>query len=330
MNYLREKSRNKIAIMLATFNGAEYIEEQIFSILWQTHQNFRLYIRDDGSTDNTEKIISEMALRDSRIEILASSGKNRTGSAACNFFKILCEIDPMEYSYFSFADQDDIWAPLKLEAGLALLIETNSSGYSSNLIAFDRIRNNAWYAKKDQSQTKFDYLFQGASAGCTYIFDHKVFAKTRTKIMPLLDNMPKLNSHDWIVYAIARSSHLKWIMDSESYIYYRQHESNAYGSKTGLRKILFKISMLRNGWFREHVLWNQKILDNTPSEKLILEKVKMASMVSRIWLAFRSVYFRRSNKEKIALAFLVLSGLFYQKSNAAKPKPNFIDNSGKS
>ena len=59
----------KIDILMATYNGEKYVAQQINSILEQTYTNFNLIISDDGSTDNTRKILEEYKQKDSRIQV---------------------------------------------------------------------------------------------------------------------------------------------------------------------------------------------------------------------------------------------------------------------
>ena len=49
-----------VDILLATYNGEKYISQQIYSLLAQTHQDWNLYVADDGSTDNTLEIIKSI------------------------------------------------------------------------------------------------------------------------------------------------------------------------------------------------------------------------------------------------------------------------------
>lgn len=65
----------KVLIMLATYNGERFIEQQIESILKQTYTNFHLAIQDDGSTDATLDIIKKYSQKDKRIEILKNESK---------------------------------------------------------------------------------------------------------------------------------------------------------------------------------------------------------------------------------------------------------------
>ena len=65
----------ELAILLSTYNGMNYLEEQVSSLLAQTYTDWKLYIRDDASTDNTLALIHELAKRDERI-IVMPSGRN--------------------------------------------------------------------------------------------------------------------------------------------------------------------------------------------------------------------------------------------------------------
>lgn len=98
----------KSLILMATYNGAEYIREQIESILSQTYRNWHLIIRDDGSKDNTLSILREYREKDPRIELL-ENGTSMHG-AYSNFWALISEAKQREeYQYYFFSDQDDIW-----------------------------------------------------------------------------------------------------------------------------------------------------------------------------------------------------------------------------
>lgn len=305
-------NKYKVAILLATYNGAKFINEQIISILGQTHDNFHLFVRDDQSSDGTLAILRRIADNNNKISIIDSSNDKSTGSAAANFFTLMCSIDSDEFSHFCFSDQDDIWAPEKITRALECLKVNSANGYSSNMVAFNYFNNRAWYAKKDQPQTEFDYIFQGASAGCTYVFDKEIFINVFNKIKPLLATLPTLISHDWIVYAIARSYNFKWHMDSNAPIFYRQHQNNVYGAKQGFSLLISKINLLKSGWYRNHILWNRSILQGTSLENEIFSRISSDTLTDRLWLALNSKKFRRSKIDRFYLIIIILSGVFYK------------------
>ena len=96
-----------VAILMSTYNGQEYLKEQIDSILSQTYGEFVLYIRDDGSKDGTKEIIK--SYNDSRI--IFYEGQNL--GPAKSFFDLIGKAANADYLFFS--DQDDVWYPEKLE-----------------------------------------------------------------------------------------------------------------------------------------------------------------------------------------------------------------------
>ena len=117
-----------VAILLATYNGQKYLKEQLDSILAQTFQDFRLVIHDDGSTDDTLKIINEY--RDhypDKIEIIYG---HPSGSAKANFMYLLSEI---EADYYFLSDQDDVWLPDKMEKSLKELQAIQASKSSNKI-----------------------------------------------------------------------------------------------------------------------------------------------------------------------------------------------------
>ena len=60
----------KVNILLSTYNGEQYLKEQVKSIQDQTYQDWQLLIRDDGSTDGTVEIIQELVAQDERIRFI--------------------------------------------------------------------------------------------------------------------------------------------------------------------------------------------------------------------------------------------------------------------
>ena len=73
-----------IIIILASFNGADFLYQQLDSLMTQTETQWNLLIRDDGSTDNSLEIIRYYSQKDERIKLL-SDKHGKTGSALGNF-----------------------------------------------------------------------------------------------------------------------------------------------------------------------------------------------------------------------------------------------------
>lgn len=104
------KNNNTIAILMATYNGQEYIKEQIDSILAQTIDDWTLFIHDDGSTDETLYIINQFQHEDKRIVLIEDDAKHLGPGLG---FMTLLEI--VDSELYMFCDQDDVWLNDKIE-----------------------------------------------------------------------------------------------------------------------------------------------------------------------------------------------------------------------
>ncbi len=123
-----------IDILLATYNGARFLPELLSSLDSQAGVDFRVLVRDDGSTDGTPAILDQWAARHpDRVRILPTDVPTR--SAAGNFGRLMqaCDAD-----YVLFADQDDIWRPNKVARTLAALqaAEEEAGGRSRPALVF--------------------------------------------------------------------------------------------------------------------------------------------------------------------------------------------------
>jgi rhamnosyltransferase len=115
-------STNTIAIVLSTYNGAKYIAEQLDAVLAQTHTDWRCYMRDDGSKDNTAEILKQYAQKDSRFIFLDDQKSNMGYNATYYYLFGL-----VQENYIAACDQDDVWHPNKLAVNLEKIqaIETS-------------------------------------------------------------------------------------------------------------------------------------------------------------------------------------------------------------
>ena len=301
-------STKKIAIILATLNGEQWIVAQLLSIKSQQHENWHVFLRDDGSSDQTIAIAKAL-LHPTYLTVL-SAADGPTGSPAGNFFAALSQVQLENFDYISFCDQDDIWAPDKLSRAINCLIKSGAAAYSCDLIAFDNTRNTAWYLKKSQIKSSFDYLFQGASAGCTYVLTQSAASLVKKKTLPLLGAFPKARSHDWLIYAICRSYSLDWYMDHSAHIFYRQHATNAFGGLPGITGLLDRWRLARSGWYREHVLWLRQFLNDSLDERAILDQVERRGWRSRLALIRNCRSFRRNASDARKLALAIALGIF--------------------
>lgn len=105
-----------VLILMATYNGAGFIEAQLASLRAQTYADWRLWVRDDGSTDGTVEALQRCAAQDGRVCLLEPDGIRKGASGS---FSSLLERFASEAGYLMFCDQDDVWLPNKIEITLA-------------------------------------------------------------------------------------------------------------------------------------------------------------------------------------------------------------------
>lgn len=157
-----------IDILLASYNGSRFIENQILSIIGQTYKNWILYIHDDGSSDNTLDIIRKYEKLDSRIKLI-DDGVSLKGPGA-NFMHML---GVSQAKFICFCDQDDLWLEYKLEVLLSEIISKDNSipqvvygnGYTWFPESYYMGRNSASvYPHSLQDLFFFNGGYQGASA----------------------------------------------------------------------------------------------------------------------------------------------------------------------
>lgn len=305
---------SSFAVLLASYNGAAYIVEQIESILAQAAVRVHIFVRDDGSSDDTiDAIMMMQAAHPEQISVLSDS-LGPTGSAAANFFAMLGVIDLSPFDYIGFADQDDVWLPDKLKRAEDCLSGQEGGGYSSNLLAWDDDTDTYWPIIKHGKPKKFDYLFQGASAGCTYVLDTPSALLVQQRMAQFGRQSWGGVSHDWAIYAICRSAGMRWFHDTHWFIHYRQHSNNVYGARPGLAGIVARFRMISNGWYRDHILWLEHVITNRPDERRLFTKLKRGGLADRIYLAAHARDFRRDSADVWKLRIALILGFLGHKS----------------
>lgn len=215
----------KVCVLLSSYNGGLYIEEQINSILSQKGVEIFLMVRDDGSTDNTLEILDNFSLHNSNVVIIRGNNKGYAKS-----FYELIEKAPDGYDYYSLSDQDDVWDETKLTKAVEKLsLVDEACLYSCNLELVDFELKHIGYMQAPDSADflKGRYLIDKYSYGCTMVFNKKF----RNLI---LNHLPSEEiSHDnWL--GLVAIFCAKFIFDDSYLIKYRQHSNNVTGGKSSL------------------------------------------------------------------------------------------------
>ena len=294
------KITTKVAVLLATYNGEDYLAEQLDSIFSQVGVAVTVYARDDGSSDSTVSILESYAASGRSINLL--NGIDGGGSAAKNFKELILNSDVVLDSCVCFADQDDIWLPMKLKTAVDI-IDQGYDLYSSALTVFSTEKGGLSTLKGEVVFKDYDYLFQGLSAGCTYMLSPSFYSFVKSQIESNKDVLDVGFSHDWLIYTMARSFKYRIYHDSSSKILYRQHTSNVQGSLAGIQGVLYRARNIWAHWYYDQIIFNRNFIRNTPDEVIILNALESKDIV---FLIRNCLKFRRSFLECIALLIFSL------------------------
>ena len=283
----------RVAVCLAAYNGMRYLEEQLNTILTQINIVVTVFVSVDTSTDGTEAWIDAQAKHDSRLVILPHG--QHFGGAAKNFYHLFREVNFSKYDFVSFADQDDVWFPDKLSHGIKQMSIHNAEAYSASVIAF-WVDGREKLIDKSQPQREFDYLFEAAGPGCTYIFTNKA----ANLIKHTLNQFPELNDfvlHDWLSYAILRYNKYNWFIDPVPKMRYRQHEANQVGANVSFKGMVHRCRYVLSG----HVFKSISILVNV----LNISDIQFSSRTDSFKLALQARKLRRRSLDQL-FAFILL------------------------
>lgn len=283
-------------VLLATYNGEAYLRQQLDSIYRQESVNPIVYCRDDGSSDRTIKILREYEVSHG---LRLVSDKNVGGSAAKNFRHLVMQVDQSEAEFFFFCDQDDIWLECKMSVAIQRL-KAGACLYSSALTPFYSDGRMAKNLKVSITPTRFDHLFQGLSAGCTYAVTQNFFSVIAEMFTDAWFDREDF-SHDWLIYTLARTSERKIFHDSKSRILYRQHAANVQGAATGLSGVIYRLKSLQGGWYVGQILKNIEYCRERPYELAVL----LAFKDGKWWrLIGKTSELRRSFLEGLVIVLL--------------------------
>lgn len=223
----------KIDILLATYNGEKFLAEQIDSILTQTVTEWKLIIRDDGSTDRTSAIIQQYRDRHPDKIVWLQDNDFKLGVTK-NFERLLKYSDG---EYIMFCDQDDIWLPHKIETCLRKLqtmereygVDIPLLVYTDLSVCDERgelIAESFWKYQGGNPSIPLNYakaLIQNSATGNTFIFNRHL-----SKIS--LPFPQEAVMHDWWI-ALCGLYLGKIDYITEQTISYRQHIQNVSGKK---------------------------------------------------------------------------------------------------
>ena len=245
-----------MCVLMSTYNGAKYIEEQIKSIENQEMMGaIEIFIRDDSSTDNTIELIRNYS-KTSNINISIHSGTNLGPSGS---FLELISMAP-DADFYAFCDQDDVWLPGKIIAAeTALRVLSVPALWISNYDVTDDTLNIIEHsALIEPESNQFKALFYNNVPGCTMDFNKALLFELRKLCIK------KFRMHDILTLCVALITG-EVLFDKTPYIYYRQHESNTVGKYSKKIKpfqwIIDKLGIIFSDESFNYTTYSKRILE---------------------------------------------------------------------
>ena len=297
----------KSLVLLAAYNGEQFISQQLQTVLNQTNKPYKILINIDQSDDKTESIVQGFAKKNPEIQILNLN--KRFGSAAANFINLIIYADLTDINYIALADQDDIWKEDKLEKAIQKL-EQGFDGYSSNVQAFWEDGQKK-IIKKNQPQQKFDHLFESAGPGCTFVLTKELALKFQQFLKNGRFNQLD-NYHDWLIYAYARTQCFKWHIDSYPGVDYRQHSANVFGANVGNRAFISRVCRVLSG---EGVDFAFRLIKELKVPGPFIKSLLPVTRMNLLRLAFYAKHCRRRTRDQVYFFFacILLAIIFPKK-----------------
>ena len=225
---------NRVAILLSTFNGERFLSAQLESLLNQTFEEWTLYWRDDGSTDNSVALVEEFARTAGQgrcVQVQCTSTRLRP---AASYLTLLAAVQDRlaDSDMIAFADQDDVWLPNKLARGVAALrnlANETPALYCARQMLVDEALAPLGLSRKLTQPAGFPAaLIQNVTTGCTLVLNRRAVA------MVANSTPPAASLHDWWCYLVVTAGGGRLIADDEATVLYRQHTANMIGARTSM------------------------------------------------------------------------------------------------
>ncbi|MBD5087408.1 MAG: glycosyltransferase family 2 protein [Clostridiales bacterium] len=237
--------KEKVTILMATYNGECYLPAQLESLQQQECKNWKLVVGDDGSSDRTLEILFEFQQKcPNSVEIIKNNPP--TGSAKINFMQLLAKADT---PYIMFCDQDDIWEPHKVQCTLTyredigidnnipILVHSDLTVLEENGTATGSFFD---YQNLPRTTSLSSLIIQNSVTGCTMMIN-----KSLQERMLQVKDYHKIIMHDYWATLIAIVYGKVGFIENHT-MFYRQHANNSVGAKSPLNP-LYLVKRLMQG-----------------------------------------------------------------------------------
>ncbi|MDR1656451.1 MAG: glycosyltransferase family 2 protein [Deltaproteobacteria bacterium] len=303
-----------IAILMCTYNGKKFINEQLKSIYNQTVSDWILWVSDDGSKSETIDILKSWQnnLGKERMVILPGPLKG-----FCQNFLSLTANKDISARFYAWADQDDIWKPEKLHRALTILnqypLHTQSLYCGRTELINSNGKKLSLSSPLHNKPLNFsNALVQSVASGNTMVFNQTA----RELIATGYCKNPV--AHDWWAYMTVSGTGGTIFYDPEPMVLYRQHDGNIIGEKKGIRSKISRVRNLLCGRFRT---WNaanvgalslikDKLTENNKEKLAIFSQLSYERNPVNRWRLFRDGgFYRQTTFDNLAMKAAAWAGL---------------------
>jgi glycosyltransferase involved in cell wall biosynthesis len=282
-----------VNILLATYQGEAYLKEQLDSLATQTYPYWRLYVSDDGSTDDTLSIIESFSQTTTNPVTVFQGpciGVTR------NFLNLIGKM-PSERGgdLYAFCDQDDVWLPDKLTSAVGhykkqTLKKSETYLYCGATKIVDANLNFKTLSQKRPKPPSFgNALVQNLASGNTMVFNAALL-----NLMKLV-RVENVVIHDWLAYQVATGCKGVVYYERTPYLLYRQHSLNVIGSNSGFKARIARLHALSNGEIRKWADQTQAAIDSIdiylkPSAAELLRSFKEVRCEKNVLIRVKKYY----------------------------------------
>ena len=268
----------KVNILLSTYNGEQFLAEQIQSIQKQTFQDWTLLIRDDGSMDKTREIIAAFVAQDSRIRWINEADSSNLGVIK-SFHRL---VEHEEADYYFFSDQDDVWLPHKLERSLAeaqkysadmplmVYMDLTVVNQELQILSESMIRSQSGHANTEL----IEELTENTVTGGVAMVNHA--------LVQLWHQTEDILMHDWYLALLATAFGKLVYIDQPGELY-RQHDNNVLGARTWSKRM--------KKWLRPQLLFSAywDLIENSQKQAAFLLDMPLSADQRELVTAFVSI-----------------------------------------
>lgn len=222
--------KEKVAVLMASYNGEKYLDEQMQSLADQKHVDVSVIVRDDGSTDTTTAILEKWKNECKTAKVTWYTGEHL--NVQKGYYDLLKEAIKTDNDYFAFCDQDDVWDDDKLAIAISKLEKVSKDKpamyYCGQRLVDKDLKFITNHTLNVARTDKTKFVISDV-AGCTAVFNRKLVEKA-------LQYEPEfILMHDSWLYKICVSLGGVSIVDESCHISYRQHGENVAGIGTGIK-----------------------------------------------------------------------------------------------